>query len=120
MTNNASKSRATYVRRFASLGLDGITARQVVSSSYAAAAYLASIEFNKKVFLIGNRGVEEELNHFGIPFIGGESGPGVPFMGDTDSMLDLEVRHVFVASTSLYVSLIRWSPCPPPSTAGGF
>ena len=37
------------------------TAPQVVSSSYAAAAYLASIGFAKKVFLVGQTGVEEEL-----------------------------------------------------------
>jgi phosphoglycolate phosphatase len=90
VTNNASKSRRSYVSRFCSLGLDGVAEREVVSSSYAAAAYLHSIGFKKKVFLIGNRGVEEELRRHGIPFVGGESATSIPFLGDTDSMLGLK------------------------------
>ena len=49
VTNNASKSRAAYVKRFTGLGLEGITEQHIVSSSYAAAAYLKSIGFKKKV-----------------------------------------------------------------------
>ena len=47
VTNNASKSRAAYVKRFAGLGLEGITEQHIVSSSYAAAAYHKPIGFKK-------------------------------------------------------------------------
>eukprot|EP00195_Chlamydomonas_chlamydogama_P010274 CAMPEP_0202891262 /NCGR_PEP_ID=MMETSP1392-20130828/1365_1 /ASSEMBLY_ACC=CAM_ASM_000868 /TAXON_ID=225041 /ORGANISM="Chlamydomonas chlamydogama, Strain SAG 11-48b" /LENGTH=310 /DNA_ID=CAMNT_0049574961 /DNA_START=214 /DNA_END=1146 /DNA_ORIENTATION=+ len=89
VTNNASKSRAKYVDKFKSLGLQ-VEAQEIVSSSYAAAAYLQSVGFNKKVFLLGNVGVQEELDEAGIPWIGGE-GFEAPFMGDTDTMKQLQV-----------------------------
>lgn len=94
VTNNASKSRAAYVSRFSDLGIEGVTESDVISASYAAAAYLSSQGFKKKVFLIGNRGVEEELQIHGIPFIGGEAPSSFPFMGDTDMMLKLEARLI--------------------------
>lgn len=50
MTNNSTKSRKGYLGKFLSLGLN-INAEEIYSSSYAAAAYLESINFpkNKKV-----------------------------------------------------------------------
>ena len=91
VTNNASKSRRSYVSRFSGLGLEGVSEKEVISSSYAAAAYLHSLGFKKKVFLIGNIGLEEELRLHHIPFVGGESSPSVtPFMGDTEAMLNLK------------------------------
>lgn len=48
VTNNSTKSRAGYLGKFTSLGLK-VKAEEIYSSSYAAAAYLESIKFNKKV-----------------------------------------------------------------------
>ena len=50
VTNNSTKSRAGYLGKFTSLGLN-ISADEIYSSSYAAAAYLESVKFpsNKKV-----------------------------------------------------------------------
>lgn len=54
MTNNSTKSRAGYLKKFTGLGLN-VKAEEIYSSSYAAAAYLESIEFpaNKKVYVVG-------------------------------------------------------------------
>ena len=41
VTNNAAKSRAAYVKRFAGLGLEHVTLDQVVPSSFVAARWLA-------------------------------------------------------------------------------
>lgn len=41
VTNNAAKSRAAYVKRFAGLGLERVTLEQVVPSSFVAARWLA-------------------------------------------------------------------------------
>ncbi len=46
VTNNSTKSRKGYLSKFTSLGLD-VSAEEIYSSSYAAAAYLESINFPK-------------------------------------------------------------------------
>ncbi|MEW5308031.1 MAG: hypothetical protein WDW38_000020 [Sanguina aurantia] len=90
VTNNSSKSRAQYVARFATLGI-AASAGEIVSSSFAAAAYLKSIGFAKTVLLIGQNGVEEELRQAGIAYIGGEKG-SLPPLTDLNQMIDLQVR----------------------------
>ncbi|KAG1674279.1 hypothetical protein FOA52_013468 [Chlamydomonas sp. UWO 241] len=70
VTNNSTKSRAGYLKKFTSLGLN-ISAEEVYSSSYAAAAYLESIGFNKKVYVIGEEGILQELDLKGIKHLGG-------------------------------------------------
>ncbi|EFJ42912.1 hypothetical protein VOLCADRAFT_107008 [Volvox carteri f. nagariensis] len=72
VTNNSTKSRAGYMSKFQSLGLD-VKAEEIYSSSYAAAAYLESINFQKKVYVIGETGILEELDMKGIRHLGGPS-----------------------------------------------
>jgi len=54
VTNNSTKSRAGYLKKFTGLGLN-VAAEEIYSSSYAAAAYLESIKFpqDKKVYVVG-------------------------------------------------------------------
>lgn len=75
VTNNSTKSRAGYLGKFLSLGLN-LDAEEIYSSSYAAAAYLKSINFSKKVYLIGEIGICEELDLVGIPYVGGPEDRG--------------------------------------------
>lgn len=72
VTNNSTKSRAGYLSKFTSLGLS-VKAEEIYSSSYAAAAYLESIDFpkDKKVYVIGEDGIGEELDLKGIRHSGG-------------------------------------------------
>eukprot|EP00798_Chlamydomonas_sp_ICE-L_P008759 gene8758-33623_t len=70
VTNNSTKSRAGYLKKFTSLGLN-IQPEEIYSSSFAAAAYLASIDFKKKVYVIGEVGIQEELDLKGIKHLGG-------------------------------------------------
>ncbi|KAG2442871.1 hypothetical protein HXX76_002950 [Chlamydomonas incerta] len=70
VTNNSTKSRAGYMSKFQSLGLN-VKAEEIYSSSYAAAAYLDSINFKKKVYVIGETGILEELDLKGIRHVGG-------------------------------------------------
>ena len=46
VTNNSTKSRKGYLGKFLGLGLN-VSAEEIYSSSYAAAAYLESINFPK-------------------------------------------------------------------------
>lgn len=74
VTNNSTKSREGYLKKFLSLGLE-ISAEEIYSSSYAAAAYLKANNFptdgSKKVYVIGEVGIMEELELAGIPHFGG-------------------------------------------------
>jgi phosphoglycolate/pyridoxal phosphate phosphatase family enzyme len=84
VTNNSTKSRAGYLKKFTSLGLN-IEAEEVYSSSYAAAAYLKSKNFpqdgSQKVYVVGEVGIMEELELAGIPHFGGPQ--------DSDSKITL-------------------------------
>merc|ERR1711990_1269541 len=79
VTNNSTKSRKGYLGKFKGLGLDGVEAEEIFSSSFAAAAYLEQTKFKesgKKVYIIGEVGIEEELDLIGVPWIGGGSDAG--------------------------------------------
>lgn len=77
VTNNSTKSRAGYLSKFTSLGLT-VSAEEIYSSSYAAAAYLKSIDFpaDKKVYVVGEAGILEELDNVGIKHCGGPADAG--------------------------------------------
>lgn len=73
VTNNSTKSRAGYLKKFINLGLEA-QAEEIFSSSFAAAAYLEQTNFKatgKKVYIIGEVGIPEELDLIDVPYIGG-------------------------------------------------
>jgi len=84
VTNNSTKSRKGYLKKFQGLGLD-IPAEEIFSSSFAAAAFLEQIDFKatgKKAYIIGEIGICEELDLIGVPYIGGPNDAGKePDMG---------------------------------------
>jgi phosphoglycolate/pyridoxal phosphate phosphatase family enzyme len=74
VTNNSTKSRAGYKKKFDELGLSSIPAEEIFSSSFAAAAYFEQTHFKstgKKVYVIGEIGICQELDLIGVPWIGG-------------------------------------------------
>eukprot|EP00955_Chlamydomonas_euryale_P074052 361927-Chlamydomonas_euryale.AAC.4 len=78
VTNNSTKSRAGYLKKFTSLGLN-IDAEEIYSSSYAAAAYLESIGFNKKVRgQAEGRGGESQGGAGRSAHVGGQPTSGLP------------------------------------------
>jgi len=75
VTNNSTKSRAGYKSKFTSLGLD-VKPEEIFSSSFAAAAYLEQTKFKdtgKRVYVIGEKGIGEELDLIGVNWFGAES-----------------------------------------------
>ena len=86
VTNNSTKSRKGYLKKFLGLGLQ-VKAEEIFSSSFAAAAYLEQnpLPAGKKVYIIGQEGIGEELDLLNILHIGGPAdndkviklGPGV-------------------------------------------
>jgi len=73
VTNNSTKSRRTYTQKFSKLGIE-VSEDEIFSSSYSAAIYLSRVlnfPKDKLVYVLGERGVEDELETEGISFIGG-------------------------------------------------
>ena len=78
MTNNSTKSRADYKKKLESMGIPA-SVEEVFGSSYSAAIYISRIlpkdnpqlKEKNKVFVIGEAGVEAELESEGVPYIGG-------------------------------------------------
>lgn len=74
VTNNSTKSRSEYLKKLTKLGIPS-EVDDIFGSSYSAAIYIARIlklpEDKNKVYIIGEAGIEEELESEGIPYIGG-------------------------------------------------
>eukprot|EP00245_Coleochaete_scutata_P004678 TRINITY_DN17502_c0_g1_i1.p1 TRINITY_DN17502_c0_g1~~TRINITY_DN17502_c0_g1_i1.p1 ORF type:complete len:380 (-),score=69.30 TRINITY_DN17502_c0_g1_i1:282-1421(-) len=70
VTNNSTKSRKQYGKKFETLGLT-VSEDEIFASSFAAAAYLKGIKFDKKVYVVGEEGILKELDLAGIKYIGG-------------------------------------------------
>eukprot|EP01050_Picozoa_sp_SAG11_P005197 SAG11_NODE_357_length_10240_cov_4.621142_7_plen_361_part_00 len=90
VTNNSTKSRQGYLQKFHSLGIESVTAPEILSSSFAAAAYLA--EKHSKAYVVGEVGIGEELDLVGVAHLGGpedagkvaDTGPGGTVSVDPD------------------------------------
>ncbi|KAL8137325.1 hypothetical protein V2J09_003326 [Rumex salicifolius] len=72
VTNNSTKSRSKYADKFLSLGIS-VSEDEIFCSSFAAAMYLKSIKYpsNKKVYVIGENGILDELELAGFVGLGG-------------------------------------------------
>ncbi|KAK6460369.1 p-nitrophenyl phosphatase [Scheffersomyces coipomensis] len=108
VTNNSTKSRQDYLKKFAKLGIDGISKDEVFGSSYASAIYIDKIlklSKEKKIWILGEEGIEQELHELGYKTIGGTDKKliedGVKFSPDHEllSNLDEKVGCVIVGLT---------------------
>ncbi|KAI6160771.1 HAD-like domain-containing protein [Pisolithus thermaeus] len=73
VTNNATKSRRSYKTKFDQLGIEAHV-DEIYGSAYAAAVYISSVmklPKDKKVYVIGMSGLEEELRNEGVSYVGG-------------------------------------------------
>ncbi|KAL4870823.1 hypothetical protein BDV12DRAFT_44732 [Aspergillus spectabilis] len=74
VTNNSTKSRADYKKKLEALGIPATT-EEIFSSSYSASIYISRIltlpPNKRKVFVLGESGIEQELRSENVPFIGG-------------------------------------------------
>ena len=83
VTNNSTKSRADYKKKLESMGIPA-NVEEVFGSSYSAAIYISRIlpksnpqlKEKNKVFVIGEAGIEAELESESIPYVGGTD-PGI-------------------------------------------
>ena len=124
VTNNSTKSRKGYLGKFKGLGLNDVEAEEIFSSSFAAAAYLEQTKFKdtgKKVYIIGEVGIEEELDLIGVPWIGGgadagkkielKSGYALPHDENVGAVIvgfDREINYHKIQCAA--ASLAHWTP----------
>ncbi|EGW30974.1 p-nitrophenyl phosphatase [Spathaspora passalidarum NRRL Y-27907] len=108
VTNNSTKSRNDYLHKFEKLGISGITKDEVFGSSYASAVYIDKIlqlPKDKKVWVLGEAGIEQELHELGYKTVGGTDPKlvedGVKFKPDHPLIdkLDPEVGAVLCGLT---------------------
>lgn len=97
VTNNSTKSRDDYLHKFEKLGIKGITKDEVFGSSYASAVYIDKIlklPKNKKIWVLGEEGIEKELNELGYVTIGANDPllieDGVKFNPDHPYLVELD------------------------------
>lgn len=73
VTNNSTKSRQAYTKKFEKFGIT-VTQDEIFGSAYSSAVYLSQVlDFprDKKVLIVGEQGMEEELAAAGISYVGG-------------------------------------------------
>ncbi|KAG6603841.1 Phosphoglycolate phosphatase 2, partial [Cucurbita argyrosperma subsp. sororia] len=90
VTNNSSKSRRQYAKKFYSLGIS-VSEDEIFSSSFAAAMFLKVNSFSpeKKVYVIGEAGIMEELQLAGFTALGGPEDA----KKTADLYLDCAIEH---------------------------
>ncbi|KAF9958207.1 hypothetical protein BGZ70_009283 [Mortierella alpina] len=79
VTNNSTLSRANYVKKFERLGIQA-SEKDIFSSAFATAVYLRNIlnfPEDKRVYVIGESGIVDELKEVGINSTGASEDNGV-------------------------------------------
>ncbi|EGG15459.1 Putative 4-nitrophenylphosphatase [Cavenderia fasciculata] len=64
VTNNSTMTRHQFLVKIQSFGIE-CSIDEIYGSAYGTALYLKSIQFNKKIFMIGEAGLENELRDAG-------------------------------------------------------
>lgn len=102
VTNNASKSRKEYYKKFVSLGLDFVKMESINGTTNATAEYLMEQPHPiSKIFVIGMPGFVQELNDYGFKTVGlPMDTTNLEELADVD--LDPEVNAVVVGMDSSF------------------
>lgn len=91
VTNNSTKSRLQYTKKFKSFDID-VTEDQIFTSGYASAIYIRDflklVPGKDKIWIFGESGIVEELNKMGFEVLGGND-PRLdePFSPETSPFL---------------------------------
>lgn len=96
-TNNSTKTREEFATKLRNLGYIA-NLDELFPTSYSTAIYLNSINFDRKVYVLGSSGISKELAKFGIDSfgVGPELTPRHWTPGMADIKLDPDVKAVVV------------------------
>jgi phosphoglycolate phosphatase len=100
VTNNSTQSRDGYQKKFQKLGFN-VNGSEILSSSFAAASYLQknnSFKNGKKVYVVGEQGICDELKLANIPYIGGpdHSEKAIDYASHEEVVIDQDIGAVVV------------------------
>lgn len=117
VTNNSTKAREDYLHKFEKLGITGINKDEVFGSSYASAVYIDKIlqlPKDKKVFVLGESGIETELKELGYETVGGTDPRlvkhGASFDPQDEQLVDLDAAvGAVVAGLAMNVNYLKLS-----------
>ncbi|CAI5715305.1 unnamed protein product [Hyaloperonospora brassicae] len=103
VTNNATNSRATYVKKLASQGIPAVEA-DIVTSAWATVQYMKQRKIEGKVYVVGEAGLQTELEMGGYQVSGMEHSDikGLPHVPD----IDMETKAV-VCGLDRYLSYYK-------------
>ncbi|KAK0621255.1 4-nitrophenylphosphatase [Bombardia bombarda] len=118
VTNNSTKSRPEYQKKFTAMGIPS-DVEEIFGSAYSSAIYISRIlklePPKNKVFVLGEAGIENELRTENVPFIGGTDPSFRRDMTPEDwqgiadgSLLDPEVGCV-LAGLDFHVNYLKLS-----------
>eukprot|EP01135_Chromosphaera_perkinsii_P004425 Nk52_evm3s281 gene=Nk52_evmTU3s281 len=116
VTNNSTKSRSQYARKFEGFDVK-VHREEVLGTSFVAAHYLKNVVgLTKRVYLVGESGIEEELELAGINYISSriedkdnvtqETFFEIDIEDDVGAVLvgfDLNLNYKKIAKASLYL-----------------
>ncbi|KAI9637914.1 HAD-like domain-containing protein [Dioszegia hungarica] len=113
VTNNASKSRRMYKSTFDKLGIE-VSENEIFGSAYASAVYMSKIlQFpkDKRVYVIGQAGLEEELDAVGIAHAGGSDPEDRVFIdqGDYSSVVADPSIGAVLCGFDAYINYKKYS-----------
>jgi phosphoglycolate phosphatase len=100
ITNNSTQSRDAYQKKFQKLGFN-VNGSEILSSSFAAASYLKESDLfknGKKVYVVGEQGICDELKLANIPYIGGpdHSNKTIDYESHEEVKIDQDIGAVVV------------------------
>lgn len=76
VTNNSTRTRQQQVEKFHKLGITWVSVDDILTSAYAAAAYLHSslkLPTDKKVYVVGHEGIVDELKRYNYVLLGSDA-----------------------------------------------
>jgi len=84
ITNNSTKTKGDIVKKLKKCGITSVDEDHVVSSAYATGSYLRLLNFNKKVFCIGEPGLKHEIREAGFDIV------PCPSFSKSDGSVDID------------------------------
>ncbi|KAF9436118.1 hypothetical protein BGZ76_004769 [Entomortierella beljakovae] len=110
VTNNSTLSRANYVKKFEKLGIQA-SEEDIFSSAFATAVYLRNVlnfPKDKRVYVIGESGIVDELNQVGIETTGSSQDNGVTMThADFENIKDDPTIGAVVCGFDININFIK-------------
>nr|WP_162990670.1 GNAT family N-acetyltransferase/HAD family hydrolase [Maliibacterium massiliense] len=116
LTNNSSRSAAHYIQKLAGMGI-AITPEDIMTSGQAAAQYLAAHYAGRRVFVMGNAHLKEEVRAYDVHVV--EEDPDLVLLGFDTTMTYARMARMcdFVRAGLPYIATHPDFNCP---VKGGF